>query len=542
MADDDDENTNSNEPNTVKSIIQSTVFVIVAAYAGSSFIYFLHKINRKNKENSDRNKDSTSAIPGSYMFGSPYFPVNSDDEAKRIANLSYENRRMKIDKIWNKHCPKYFKTDEDGNQSGKSNIKDRFFDKKWAAPYSNKTFCDEKNLRIGILTKILRLDTTVVHDIVSKFVSFLKSFFISETKDMSSLTEVQKEYRSSFSYYTTRYILMMQIGVYSSLRYLMNLLITPFVRISGSSDEATPDNRFKSFRRNQVPLVILFSILSSFILYGLAFVGSLWGVFAPYVFAIYDWNFYDMLTWPGFGVTPNLIMMIIYFVLSLLIWIFGIVLMFQLPALLGIVNTVVIPIVIAYLFFIEPLFDTEQIIVSKTRREADFHSSGFQLRKINEKLVPIEVSGKIIEKSALIKEQPKLVESWYGGNTNNIPDKVCVSRNIITGKFQIEPSLGVGRKHNDIEEIDATKCYKKQVYKLNGFSYVNRLVWKYVGIWGGLWAHKVVKALSLQSEYSQLTLVGNPASISFNVGTGVYLLSILGYIAKMYAEKRTPQE
>ena len=66
---------------------------------------------------------------------------------------------------------------------------------------------------------------------------------------------------------------------------------------------------------------------------------------------------------------------------------------------------------------------------------------------------------------------------------------------------------------------------------------------KVEGVWNAAFIDLLLNdKLSLRSEFSQLTVVGNPASTSFNVGTGVYLLSILGYIAKMYAEKRTPQE
>ena len=131
--------------NIITDIIKAVVFVTLAAYGSSSFLYMLHissEEKRKMKEADDKlaKGGDFSVLSGSYIYGPPYFPNEKNvinfkskasresksfndpkntklkvEEQKKAIDVSYDDEvgtNIHINEQWDINCPKKYDENE----------------------------------------------------------------------------------------------------------------------------------------------------------------------------------------------------------------------------------------------------------------------------------------------------------------------------------------------------------------------------------------------------------------------------------------------
>uniref|UniRef100_A0A6C0AXK3 Uncharacterized protein n=1 Tax=viral metagenome TaxID=1070528 RepID=A0A6C0AXK3_9ZZZZ len=557
--------------NFVSDMIWATVYVILAAYGSSSFIYMLHiskEETRKFKETDEdiRTGKNTeySVLSGSYMYGPPYLPNNKntidmrkktvpnqkDYSDKNLTNDKLEEQKHAIDissmdsvamsneitGLWSKNCPKkldkYGKKVADYTHNSKS---DSLHD--WL--YSNSTFCNPSNLNNQAYDDEGNTHFDVTKKITKRLINFFMSLVVDNNPE--GLSENQLAYRQKLGYNIYKYIFFIIVGTMAFTRNLMNKILqflsfdsnefkywkdpkkNEFERNEDKPDNyANSDTKQRHILRKQLIITLLFALLGKLI-YGLTFTAGLFiGGFSSIIFAFWNWNFISMLTWWSASLEQGPVMWVIYSIISLLLWILGIYLMFVLPGFIGHIMAFIIPAVILGTLFVYPFYDNTTVFVKNPNAGAYF--KGNYAVKSASKPNPIESDAKYNSKTTQCQYPP------------SVPGMdPIIAENVSRGNDQF--TKGKDDDGNDPGaqyKLDKETCYENFVQKLSGSKYINHLVKKNMSLWMTLILHDLLRLIDADTTTHELfgqniTLLGDPSSSwSINMGT-IPLFAVTAY-------------
>ena len=569
--------------NFVSDMIWATVYVVLAAYGSSSFIYMLHISNDesrkfKNVDEGVRNGEEYSVLSGSYMYGPPYFPnekniVNFNekkvrnpidysnekftkhkvDEQRKAINVSYSDT-IGTDKfvngLWDNNCKK--KLDKFGKplatQKYTPNSKsDSLHD--WL--YSNSTFCSPQNLKSGAYNDSVGSWADVTNNLMKRVIDVATSFVL-PNNNPENLNSGQLSYRQRLWYNLYKYTFFIIIGTMAFSRNIMNKFLkfinfdnnefeywqkttkNPFSRVP-ETDPDKINEKDRRIRRYQLIIAFVFAILSKSI-YPLTITSGLFlGGIASFAFALWKWNFMSMLTWWPASMEQGPFMWAIYSIISLLCWILGAYLMFIVPGFIGQLMAFVIPVVIIGTLFIYPFYDKTEVYV-KNPKASKYFTGNYALKSSD---TPIESKARYNKdtkqcqfKSPIPGILPTVAKNvQIGPNTHTDSKKYTKLPDDSDDKPEAQYLLG--------PEV----CYEKFIQKLSGYDYINHLVKKNLSLWITLLLHDGVRLLDADSGTHEimgqkLTLFGDPTqSMSINMGTIPLLLVGFGKFISMVRNK-----
>jgi len=548
--------------NFVSDMIWATVYVILAAYGSSSFIYMLHISNEeirkfKYSDQRARDNDEFSVLSGSYIYGPPYFPYKNNvvdlnrnnpgsknyskiENAKAILDEQLDAIKISskdsteinshINNLWNTNCPK--KLDKFGKSIPPKNYKpktnsDNLHD--WL--YTSGTFCNPQNLKSGAYKSHDNTWGNVTTSIINRLINSILG-----DNNPENLNQSQISYRKKLGYNIYKYVFFIIVGTMAFTRNLMNKLLQ-FLNFDNnefkywkntsnpySRSEDIPDNygdnaeRKRHVIRGQLIITLLFALIGKLI-YSFTFVGGLFiGGLASIIFAFWNWNFLSMLTWWSASYEQGPFMWLMYSILSLLCWILGLYLMFIIPGFVGHIMSFIIPVVLIGTLFIYPFYDKTEVFV-KNLNAKKYGAGNYALKKSK---VPIE-SNAIYNKKA---DECQNIPSVPG-----LKATLAENANQGNGKYTVIPDEG---KPELQHLLDKNICYEKYVEKLSGPKYIGHLVKKNMSLWMTLILHDLLRLIDADTSTHELfgqniTLVGDPSSsLSINVGT-IPLLAVTFY-------------
>lgn len=560
--------------NIITDIIKATVFVLLAAYGSSSFLYMLHISNEEERKMKYTNENIASGkefsvLSGSYIYGPPYFPnekevinFNTKDsqskesmknpknfndlkntkikinEQSKAINLSYAdevNINKYINKQWDKNCPKKYnelgeKLSDKVSYSYNSHA-DSLHD--WL--YGNTMVCNSRNLKTGVydtgntwkdVTKSIFLDSLN---------AFLSLVGLNE-KNEEGLSQGQLEYRKKLSYNIYRYIFFIVIGTWAFVRRFLSKILTlfsfdnnefeywnkasnPYLRKpktkNGKEDYEKISGSKRVIKGLQSLCVLIFAFFNRSI-YPLIMTSGLFiGGFASIFFALYKWNFTTMLKWWSATADKGPFLWFIFSIISLLFWILAFYLMFIIPGFVGQVNAFIVAGIIIATLFMYPFIDDTSVYVKTLVGNAQYVDGNYS--RYGEDGQPVK----------------------YGLSNYDDKSKQCVNIPLPGRKAVVLENAQVGNKeyvfiskdddgNNNPKEIHRLKdnqCYEKYVQKKSGFDYINHLVNKNKRFWISLLLHDIVRFIDADTSFNEIagqkiTLVGDPSSnMSINFGT-----------------------
>ena len=577
MSSDDDndspiEDKNKPSGNFVSDMIWATVYVILAAYGSSSFIYMLHISKEETRKFKETNEDirtdketEYSVLSGSYMYGPPYFPNSKntiDMRKKTIPNQKdYSDKNLTNDKLqeqkhaigistmdsiamnseitglWSENCPKkldkYGKKVADYTHKSKS---DSLHD--WL--YSSSTFCNPNNLKQGSYDGGGNTWSDVTKKLMKRLTDSLMSIFGDNNPE--GLSENQLAYRQKLGYNIYKYVFFIIVGTMAFTRNLMNKILQ-FLSFDSNEFKYWKDPKKNEFERNeetntdkyaesdtkqrhilrkQLSITLLFALFGKLI-YGLTFTAGLFiGGFSSIIFAFWNWNFLSMLTWWSASFEKGPVIWLIYSIISLLLWILGIYLMFVLPGFVGHIMAFIIPAVIIGTLFVYPFYDNTTVFVRNPI--AGGYNKGNYAVKSASKPNPIESKAKYNKE----KKQCQYPPSVPGLEPE-------LAENVNTGNSKFTKMPDDPEEQPDIQyKLDKETCYENFVQKLSGSKYINHLVKKNMSLWMTLILHDLLRLIDADTTTHELfgqniTLVGDPSSsLSINMGT-IPLLAVTFY-------------
>jgi len=250
--------------NIITDIIKSIVFITLAAYGSSSFIYMLHissEEKRKMKEADDglAKGDDFSVLSGSYIYGPPYFPneknvinfnkkndtirsklsmanpKNFNDPKNTILKVKEQKQAIAvslgdkdtinkyINKQWDKNCPKkYNEVGENLRSKVQYSYKSRP-DSLHDWLYSSNTVCNPSNLKENVYSKNTWKD--VANDLGTDLLNFILSWIGLDEQNDENLNNGQIEYRKKLWYNIYRYTFFIVIGTFAFIRNILNKML-----------------------------------------------------------------------------------------------------------------------------------------------------------------------------------------------------------------------------------------------------------------------------------------------------------------------------
>ena len=559
--------------NFVSDILWATVYVALAAYGSSSFIYMLHISNdevRKFKKVDEgvRNGEEYSVLSGSYMYGPPYFPddkntVNLDPRNRKIPNpINYSNEKYtknKIDEqrkavnvsygdtvainqyvndLLNNNCKKKLDRFGKPNPTKKytpNSRSDNLHD--WLYPSS--TFCNPKNLKSGSYDGGGNSWKEITNNLINRLASSASKLFFNDDNP-ERLNDSQRAYRKTLWYNLYKYVFFIIVGTMAFTRNLMNKFLklinfdnnefeywekttkNPFSRVPKTNPDAINDKE-RRVLRYQLIITFIFAMLSRTI-YPLTITGGLFlGGIGSIIFALWKWNFLSMLTWWSASFDQGPFMWLIYSIISLLCWILGAYLMFIVPGFIGQLMAFVIPVLIIGTLFVYPFYDNTDVYV-KNLKASKYFSGNYALKSND---TPRESNAFYDKKTKQCK-----MPSSIPGKEPTVADNVKTGPNTSndTKKYTKLPDEYPKDKPEAQYLLGPDICYEQYIQKLSGFDYINHLVKKNLSLWITLLIHDGVRLLDADTGIhdvfgQKLTLVGDPnSSMSINMGTIPLLL------------------
>ena len=567
--------------NFVSDMIWATVYVILAAYGSSSFIYMLHISNdevRKFKKVDEgvRNGEEFSVLSGSYMYGPPYFPNEKnivDFNKKKVSNpIDYSNEKYTKNKVleqreainvsysdsvgtkkfvndlWNNNCSK--KLDKFGKpRSSKKYTPNSKSDELHDWLYTSGTFCNPQNLKSGAYENSGGSWADVTKNLIQRIANA-----VFRDKNEENLNDTQKSYRKRLWYNLYKYIFFIIVGTMAFSRNIMNKFLqlinfdnnefeywqkttkNPFSRVPENNPDKI-NEKSRRIRRYQLLIAFIFAFLSKSI-YPLTITSGLFlGGIASIVFALWKWNFTTMLTWWSASWDQGPFMWLIYSIISLLCWILGVYLMFIVPGFVGQLMAFVIPVLIIGTLFIYPFYDKTEVYV-KNIKAAKYFTGNYALKRndtpLESKATYNKEAGQCQFKSPIPGISPTVAKNIQLGVSKSSSDK---------DKFTKLPDDYPEEKPEAQYLLGPEVCYEQYIQKLSGYDYINHLVKKNLSLWITLLLHDGVRLLDADTGIHEifgqkLTLVGDPTkSMSINMGTIPLLLVGFGKFISMVRNK-----
>lgn len=567
--------------NFVSDMIWATVYVILAAYGSSSFIYMLHISNdevRKFKKVDEgvRNGEEYSVLTGSYMYGPPYFPNEKnivDFNKKKVRNpIDYSNEKYTKDKVleqrkainvsysdtvgtnkfvndlWNNNCSK--KLDKFGKpRSSKKYTPNSKSDDLHDWLYTSGTFCNPQNLKSGAYENSGGSWADVTKNLIQRIANA-----VFKDKNEENLNDTQKSYRKRLWYNLYKYIFFIIVGTMAFSRNIMNKFLklinfdnnefeywqkttkNPFNRVPENNPDKI-NEKARRIRRYQLIITFIFAFLSKSI-YPLTVTSGLFlGGIASIVFALWKWNFTTMFTWWSASWDQGPFMWLIFSIISLLFWILGVYLMFIVPGFIGQLMAFVIPVVIIGTLFVYPFYDKTEVYV-KNIKAAKYFTGNYALKRndtpLESKATYNKEVGQCQFKSPIPGISPTVAKNVQIGVSKSRDEK---------DKFTKLPDEYPKDKPEPQYLLGPEVCYEQYIQKLSGYDYINHLVKKNLSLWISILIHDGVRLLDADTGIhdimgQKLTLVGDPTkSMSINMGTIPLLLVGFGKFISMVRNK-----
>ena len=594
------ENKNAPKGNFVIEILGSIIYISFLAYGTSSFIYMLHISNEEKRriqeaDPNDRgaNRRDFSVLSGSYMYGPPYFPnTNTLDFSSRNApntkiynpkdensikeyykllvgeqenslkiseNDDVVNLNKDITNLWSKNCKK--KMDKRGTAYGATAAlpNDKYLHD-WL--YHNSVFCNPRNLDTGSYTDYEEDTSTVIgvtknlaNKLGSSAFNFLLSLFGLDDKNEEGLNPAQVKYRKSPYYNSIKYFFFILVGTIAATRNIMNIILkklsfdnnefkywekdtnNKYARSKFVKDEIRNKNSMPAYRL-QTLYTILFAFLGKTII-SLIFIGSSGIAFASsIIFAIYKFNFYDMLKWWGPDKGVNLVWYVFASFIALLCFILCIYLIFVIPGFVGYLTTFIVPFLIAYTLFIYPFSDKTPVFVknNKARTFVDKYAvNSFNLPIVSNDSVFLEKTNKngvkTTDKDQIVFKKSISQIAYEKSTGKELPNVISTTSDKGNNKFSKDTPDFKDLKSDEKEmyRIRNDTVYEKYSYQVHGFKFINRLVYRFFPIWFTLFLHSLFKILDRDNILTEIfgqnvTISGNPNDdYSINFGTISFL-------------------
>lgn len=567
--------------NIITDIIKAVVFVTLAAYGSSSFLYMLHissEEKRKMKEADDKlaKGGDFSVLSGSYIYGPPYFPneknvinFNPNDlkskrsmknpknfndpqntilkvkEQNKSINLSYAdnvNINKYINKQWNRNCPKkYNELGENLRNNAKYSYNshaDSLHD--WL--YASTNVCNAQNLKAGVYDS-KNTWNNVTKSIARDGFNVLVSLVGLDEKNEENLNPGQVEYRKKLSYNIYRYIFFIVVGTLAFSRNILNKILkvisfdnnefeywdkeakglkSPFSRKPFTKEAKEDYDRISSHNRYikglQSLLVLIFAGFNRSIFPLIMTSGLFIGGFASIVFALYKWNFTTMLTWWSASTDKGPFLWFIFSIVSLLFWILAIYLMLIIPGFIGYINSFVVVAIFIATLFIYPFYDDTPVYVKTLVRSSQYVDNNYSKYGNSGGNKPVESQ----QKSNYDTKINKCVNVPLPGRNAVVLDNVQVGNNEYVF---ISKNDDGSDNPKEIHKLQDNKCYEKYIQKKSGFAYIQHLVGKNKKFWMSLLLHDIVRFIDADTTVHKIagqniTLVGDPSSnMSINFGT-----------------------